>query len=179
MQWQASYTTVNRLIAYALTRSAAHSGDRHAFERSGGILDCERALEILNTVQVMDLSDSDITDVAPMAGLTRLRTLVLRSPVDGGMRLYPSETVQDISPLAALQDLEYIDLSGQSVTDISPLAALPRLRYAVLRNMPLRRSLPLANAPSLMRVDFTGTPVTDFVALQSARRDLRIVLGPR
>lgn len=179
LQWQASYVTVNRLIQTALSRAAANSGDRHAYERSGGAIPCQRAFEILNTIEALDLSGQDITDVAPLAGLHRLRTLVLRSPVASGLRYALVETIQNIDDLAALQNLEYIDLSGQAVSDISALGQLPRLRYAVLRHTAVRRSLPLASAPALLRVDFTGTPVTDFAALQRARPDLRIVLGPR
>ena len=43
------------------------------------------------------------------------------------------ESVSDVSPLASLTNLTYLDLRGTGVIDVSPLASLTNLTYLDLR----------------------------------------------
>ena len=61
----------------------------------------------------LDLRNTQVSDLSPLAGLTNLRYL------------YLSRTqVSDLRPLAGLTRLRYLYLSGTQVEDLSPLAGL-------------------------------------------------------
>src|SRR6476660_4336373 len=60
----------------------------------------------------------ELTGLAPLAGLSSLRTLNLAG----------CKAVTDLSPLAELQELQAINLSDTGVSDLSPLARLQRLQ---------------------------------------------------
>jgi Leucine-rich repeat (LRR) protein len=53
--------------------------------------------------------------------------------------------VTNISPLAGLTALEWLDLSQTRVADLSPLAALPNLKTLRLQDTPAADLAPLAD----------------------------------
>jgi hypothetical protein len=76
-------------------------------------------LEYATNLETLRVGQNDyIRDIAPLAGLTKLRTLVLNNSL-----------ISDLSPLSGLHDLEYLDIHENAYTDISPLASLVNLRY--------------------------------------------------
>src|SRR5271166_5835407 len=81
--------------------------------------------------------NENLTDLAPLAGLSALRTLDLRktqvtdlAPLAGllalGRLLIPETKVTNLAPLAGLSALVFVDASGTQVTDLSPLVDLIR-----------------------------------------------------
>ncbi|HUT76821.1 MAG TPA: hypothetical protein VM285_04000, partial [Polyangia bacterium] len=70
---------------------------------------------------------SDLVDLKPLAGLSKLRRLDLRF----------IDKLADLSPLAGLSNLEYLNVTGTAVTDLSPLVKLPRLAEFEARMLPL------------------------------------------
>ena len=62
-------------------------------------------------------SAQQITDLRPLARLTKLKTLELSQ----------ASNLKDLSPLAALSNLTYLSLSGLETEDISALASLSKL----------------------------------------------------
>ena len=68
-------------------------------------------LEHCVNIKVLALHHSGITDVSPLAGLTRLESL----DISFNLR------ITDISPLAGLTRLESLDIFSNPITDISPL----------------------------------------------------------
>ena len=72
------------------------------------------------------LRDSNITDISPLAGLTKLRRLDL-----------PDNQISDLSPLKRLTKLEELHFYRNEITDISPLKGLTKLRYLSVDGYPI------------------------------------------
>ncbi len=71
----------------------------------------------------VDLVDTQVSDLKPIAGLRNLETLQI------------SDTqVSDVSPLAGLTNLKWLLLDGTQVSDVTPLATLKNLQWLLLSN---------------------------------------------
>ena len=70
----------------------------------------------MTALKWLDLRDTQVADITPLAGLTGLR----------GLGLHNTE-VADITPLAALTALKWLYLTSTQVADIAPLAGLEEL----------------------------------------------------
>ena len=89
----------------------------------------EELLELAQILCDLYLSDTDISDLSPLANLTKLE------------RLYLGYTkASDLSPLANLTSLECLSFWRTNVSDISPLAHLTSLKRIDLLNCPLVKS---------------------------------------
>ena len=92
-----------------------------------------------NGVPDLDLNNNKITDVTPLAGLTKLESLTL----------YDNK-IKDLKPLAGLKKLRSLALSNNKITDVTPLAGLKKLTALDLSHNPiaygqktmLRKALP-------------------------------------
>jgi hypothetical protein len=94
----------------------------------GGITDFTPLAEIRD-LSFLDLEDTGIGDLAPIAELTRLRTLWLRR----------CENVTDLAPLGALPNLRQLYIAGIAPgTDLAPLADNDRLTVYLERNQDVR-----------------------------------------
>ncbi len=67
-------------------------------------------------VDGVSINSNSVSDLSPLAGLTKLRSLSL-----------PSNNISDLSPLAGLTNLGYLSLDDNAISDISPLAGLTSL----------------------------------------------------
>jgi len=118
--------------------------DRNEFKYLSAIAECT------NLEKLMLQQNWSVEDLAPLAGLTRLKDLCLSRQWDDeppscgvvdvsalafctaltNLDLSYQNNIVDVSALAALTDLTALDLSGTGVSDVSALAllsALPRL----------------------------------------------------
>lgn len=68
-------------------------------------------------LEILELGDNKITDVAPLKKLTALKRLILNK-----------NKIEDISPLSALRELTYLNLEDNRISDPTPLYALTKLR---------------------------------------------------
>lgn len=124
-------------------------------------------LEYFKNLEHLDLSFHAITDVTPLAGLTKLTTLSLGgnpiadlAPLAGLTNLkvltLSDCAARDYDPLAALVNLEFLALDHSAIADVSPLAALTSLKYLYLAECAVADYSPLSNVyPSLEEKDFT------------------------
>ena len=115
-----------------------------------------RPLMGLKKLRRLHLSNNQIEDVSPLAGLTELWQLWLeRNPIRdltplSGLNLTDLNIsnnpikVSDISPLAALKELQTLDLLNSGVSDIRPLSGLTELRTLLLKGNPVRDLTPLS-----------------------------------
>ncbi len=109
----------------------------------------------LTRLNHLELSGTSVSDLSPLADLTQLNHLSLdRAPVS------------DLSPLAGLAQLEYLNLSGASVSDISPLAGLNRLTDLFLYGNPVSDLSPLAGLTQLESLGLSNTPISDLSPLE-------------
>ena len=124
----------------------------------------------------VDLADSRVTDLTPLAKLTSLEELSLISTQVSDLtpiakltsleRLVLDGTqVGDLSPLAKLTSLDELWLISTLVHDLSPLAKLTSLEVLALNNSRVRDLAPLANLPRLETLFVTDTQVRDLTPL--------------
>lgn len=80
------------------------------------------ALESLTELRFLQLSDTYVTDAAPLRNLVNLEELYLHRTA-----------VSDISALAELSSLKFLGLSQTPVREVTPLAKLTQLQWLDLR----------------------------------------------
>lgn len=86
--------------------------------------------------------DSTVTDLGPLAGLTKLATLVVAG-----------SPIVDLGPLAGLPALAKLNINETGVEDLTPLAAVPTLAQLSVFRSPIGSFAPLAGHPGLTRID--------------------------
>ena len=99
----------------------------------------------------LDDEEKGITD---LTGLEKATGLV---------QLYLSDhsLMNDLRPLAGLQNLQSLDLSDTSAEDVTPLSGLQNLRSLDLRGTRVEDVTPLSGLQNLRSLDLTGTSVSD------------------
>ena len=108
----------------------------------------------LTSLQSLDLSQTQVSDLAPLSGLTSLQSLDL------------SQTqVSDLAPLAGLTSLQSLNLSRTQVSDLTPLAGLTSLQSFNLSQTQVSDLAPLAGLTSLQSLVLWATPVSDLAPL--------------
>ena len=109
-----------------------------------------RLLTNLFNLDTLNLRETPVADISPLAALTNLQILSL------------SETpVADLLPLAALTNLQGLGLSRTPVTDVSPLASLTKLQILHIIATPVADVSPLSTLTNLQELNLGGTPVAD------------------
>ncbi len=121
----------------------------------------------------LDLSDTKVTDLSPLAGaplatldLSRCRDLTDLSPLRGFglIELNISETsVADLAPLREMHTLQKLNVSTSKVTVLAALSGL-RLSSLSFRECPIRDLNPIRKMP-LEELDLHRTRVTDLSPL--------------
>ncbi|MEA4869075.1 MAG: leucine-rich repeat domain-containing protein [Christensenella sp.] len=88
-----------------------------------------------------------LTDLSPVAGLSKLTALTLRG-----------NQISDISPLEGLTNLAYLDLQDNRIADVSPIAGLTNLTRLFIDGNPISNVSALAEVRSdLEEWDFETT----------------------
>ena len=127
-------------------------------------------------VQSLDLADTRLSNLAPLANFTMLHSLGLDGtrisdliPLTnlGALRaLSVNETsVSDLAPLANLTSLEALYFWQTSVSDLAPLAGLAELETLYLAQTSVSDLAPLANLTSLETLSLWQTSVSDLAPL--------------
>jgi len=102
----------------------------------------------------VSVSETDVTDLSPLNGLTSLRDLNCSST-----------QVSDLSPLAGLNSLQELNCSGTQVSDLSPLAGLNSLQSLNCCLTAVSDLSPLASLDSLQELVCSCTHVRDLSPL--------------
>ena len=124
----------------------------------------------------LTISRSEVSDLAPLAGLENLQALKLNnnritdiSPLSGLVNLQHLELhdnqIVDISPLAGLTRLQDLRLNRNEVVDITPLSGLVNLRYLELQGNQISDITPLQGLVNLEGLRLGRNPITDFTPL--------------
>ncbi|MCL2568816.1 MAG: leucine-rich repeat domain-containing protein [Oscillospiraceae bacterium] len=100
------------------------------------------------------LSDTSLTDLSPLAGLTNLTDLHL-----GGNQ------ISDLTPLAGLTNLTALSLDMNQISDLSPLAGLTNLTGLGLGMNQISDITPLASLTNLTRLHLDGNQMSDLAPL--------------
>ena len=135
------------------------------------------------------VSNGNISDLSPLAGLTQLENLKLYntynlsdlSPLAGLTQLnhleLTSRFISDLSPLAGLTQLNHLELSDTSVSDLSPLAGLTQLENLELSNAPISDISPLKGLTQLNYLQLSGASVSDISPLEGLNRLTDLLLN--
>ena len=136
--------------------------------------DLELLVELLPNLEWLTLADdNEITDLTPIANLTRLKKLDLYGcpdlsdlgPLSGlgelrWLRIAGTQSLNDLTPIASLQKLDSLDFNScAGLVDVSPLATLPSLKTLELAYCrEITDISALFSATSLKRVEITSCP---------------------
>ena len=107
-------------------------------------------LAALTKLEILNLDDTQVTDLTPLANLTELVSLSLSNT-----------PVQNVKPLAGLTKLEGLYLDGTHVSDLSPLEELTNLEELFLFSTQVSDAKPLAGMTELLSLSLANTKVSD------------------
>lgn len=107
-------------------------------------------LRMCTKLKALDMGHNKLTDLSFLEGLTELRVLIL----------CPNYAVTDLTPVASLPHLEYLEVFSTNTKDVSALANLKNLRDLNLAcSDRLKDISPLYDLPNLERFWCGKTPV--------------------
>ena len=145
-------------------------------------------LAAMADLEVLDLADNAVGDVAALGNLEHLRVLDLSGNVVSD--LWPlaamadlevlnlgDNAVSDLSPLAGLTALRRLDLSGNRVADLRPLSGLRRLEVLLLDGNEVSDLVPLWGLQELAHLDLRNNRVGDAALLRESRSLQRLDLA--
>ena len=108
---------------------------------------CDVADRNLSLSSGLDLSDNKISDIKPLASLTKLTFLNL-----------DKNQIIDVKPLASLTNLTQIWLAKNQIIDVKPLASLTKLRVLHLSDNKISDIKPLASLTKVIILELGGNP---------------------
>ena len=165
-------------ITHADMRKIVNLLEGHTtFQDTGGSLDFLLieslvGLEAATNLQNVALGGNNISDVSPLANLSKLRYLDLRG-----------NQISDVSPLAHLSKLRHLELKGNQISDLTPLAHLSALRHLDLRGNQISDLTPLAHLSELRYLDLRGNPLLSDASIDEhipalQQRGVEVVFTP-
>jgi internalin A len=110
-------------------------------------------------IQSLELLNTKIRDLSPLASLTGLQRLNLGNT-----------GVRNLSPLSSLIELRSLELSGTRVTNLSPLSSFTKLQRLDLAGTRVMDLSPLSSLIELQSLSLLGTKVTDLSPLSGLSR---------
>ena len=110
----------------------------------GGIEQC-------SNIEFLSMSHQNISDISPISTLYKLKMLLLVQTWE----------IDDISALANLTNIEYLDIECNNVQDISPLVGLTKLKYLNILENPIGDCSCLCNLIHLEELFLGQTPISD------------------
>lgn len=118
-------------------------------------------LEYFTSLEILDLSSHQVSDITPLKGLQKLTYLIL-----------DDNPITDISPLSKLLNLKLLVLSNCKAVDYTPLANLINLQYLKLDNSTLTDITPLISLTNLTHLYLSGCSVINYLPLSDIYTNL-------
>lgn len=151
------------------------------------------ALKYFKNLKELDLTFNLISDISPLAELTGLEILRLGgnqikeiSPLSkltnmGEFQLWGSREINDISPLAGMVHLYFINMSESQISDISVLANMKELSSIFINDNQITDISPLSGL-RLEGLKLNGNPIKDFSPIKDIypnliEKDFEIILA--
>ncbi|GHU61511.1 hypothetical protein AGMMS49983_01370 [Clostridia bacterium] len=145
-------------IQAADTQTQEPEQERYQIEIAGEL--------IWSDVEILDLSEKNISDISPLASLTNLTDLILWG-----------NNISDISSLASLTNLTILGLGGNEISDISPLASLTNLTFLGLHQNNISDISPLASLTNLTELNLEQNRISDISSLKKLKNLQYLQLG--
>ena len=108
-------------------------------------------IEHATNLMWFSFAENDVTDLSPLAGLTKLQTLYG----------WVNPKLSDISPLANLGQLQHLDLGACDISDITPIQKLTRLENLNLSYNQIENIQPLTNLKQLTELRLKANNIVD------------------
>lgn len=119
-------------------------------------------LRYCKNLEALDIGHNYLTNLDFLTELPHLKILIIAANY---------QCTGDLTPLASLTELEYLEIFSTNTTDVSPLAALTNLRdLNVTYNRKLKDISPLYDLPNLERFwcGYTAVPQEQRAAMEAA-----------
>lgn len=113
----------------------------------------------------LSLEGMGLTDLSPLAKLTRIRSLNLNY-----------NEISDLSPLGGLVELEKLHLGSNQITNLRPLVNLKKLKFVLLFRNQISDLGPLANWVQAEHLALYCNPVSDIRPLHGLARLTKVKL---
>lgn len=129
-------------------RASVPIATRHTIDvllEQAGTQDCQQAASKLSRDNYLSIYRNQISDVKPLASLTKLKMLYLNN-----------NKITDVNPLTSLTNLRLLLLNANQINDVKPLASLTRLKELDLGGNQISDVKPLANLTALRRLFING-----------------------
>ena len=130
------------------------------------LTDVGYSLDADDQVIALSLHNCEITDVAPLAKLTQLKSLYLSN-----------NQIIDVAPLANLTQLKSLYLSSNQIIDVAPLANLTQLTKLNLDRNQIIDVAPLANLTQLKSLSLISNQIIDVAPLAKLTQLKSLSLG--
>ena len=132
------------------SNSTDHNSTKKAIGEALGKSPAELTQADLEQVEKLDLFALGITDISPLAALSRLKRLNI-----------VGNNINDLTALTGLTSLEVLYACENKISDITPLAGLSKLRVLHLRKNFVSDLTPLAGLTSMLSLDLERNRVRD------------------
>jgi len=109
-------------------------------------------------LRLIDLSDNAISDLTPIADLTRLQSVTLAG-----------NQIRDISPLSRLIAIQLLDLSRNQVDTLNAIGKMRNLRTLYVADNRVSSIAPLASLTNITALDLAGNSVSDLSPIAESR----------
>jgi internalin A len=113
------------------------------------------SLQGLSSLQILDCRDTQVSDLEPLRDLSSLRNL-----------LCSDTQVSDLEPLQGLSSLQTLDCWNTQVSDLEPLKGLSSLQTLYCSGTKVSNLEPLRGLSSLQTLDCSHTQVSDLEPLR-------------
>ncbi|MCB1076531.1 MAG: leucine-rich repeat domain-containing protein [Verrucomicrobiae bacterium] len=140
-------------------------------------------LEHCQSLMSIDLSDNQISGLAPLKGLNRLQQIILNnnqiedlSPIADTIALQyigiENNKVKSLEPLRKLERLASLYADGNQVTDLTPILKLPKLGSIYLKNNQISKIDGLGGAGrngQVWSIGLSGNHITDLSPIKGLK----------
>jgi hypothetical protein len=141
------------LLVLNRIRGAKERGDTTLFLRERRITDVTPLAELTKLTE-LNIRETRVTDLSPLVGLTNLTTLRIEENI-----------LSNITPLAGLTELTKLDIRGNKITDLTPLAGLTKLTKLFAASNKITDLTPLAKLTKLTSLGLQNNKITDLTPL--------------
>ncbi len=128
------------------------------------------SLENLESLKTLYLVDCNISDLSSLSSLSSLEHFTK-------LNLHRNNIISDISPLAVLTNLKWLNLSWNNISVISSLRELTNLEWLSLELNNISDVSPLAELTNLELLNLTKNPITDISPLTELSQNTNIIVG--
>ena len=162
------------------------------FSDTSGSIKSLKGLELATNLVRLELHNSPIDDLTPLANLKKLREITFwdsklddLTPIAGLIQLEflsihnlrARNQISDLTPLTGLTNLEYLGLALNQISDITPLAGLTQLIHLAISANPISDITPLTGLTNLQFLELQLNPVVDITPLARLTELKGAILG--